>query len=81
MCQVTMEGGGLLEDVELRGAVGPVGGVTLGGDSAVDQHDLDQDALLAEVPQTLNVVTHIATQPLGPALLEGYNNAVYIRFE
>ena len=73
MCQVTIEGGGLLEDVELRGAVGPVGGVTLGGDSAVDQHDLDQDALLAEVPQTLNVVTHIATQPLGPALLKGYN--------
>ena len=81
MCQVTIEGGGLLEDVELSGAVGPVGGVTLGGDSAVDQHDLDQDALLAEVPQTLNVVTHIATQPLGPALLEGYNDAVYIQFK
>ena len=66
-------GGDLLEDVELRGAVGPVGGVALGGDSAVDQHDLDQDALLAEVPQTLDVVTHITTQPLGPALLKGYN--------
>ena len=45
--RVTNQRGDLLEDVELRGAVGPVGGVTLGGDSAVDQHDLDQDALLA----------------------------------
>ena len=76
--RVTNQRGDLLEDVELRGAVGPVGGVTLGGDSAVDQHDLDQDALLAEVPQTLDVVTHIATQPLGPALLEGYIDAVYV---
>lgn len=65
----------ILEDVELRGAVGPVGGVALGRHPAVDQHDLDQDALLTEVSKTLNVVTHIATQPLGPALLLEYNNA------
>ena len=51
----------ILEDVELRGAVGPVGGVALGRHPTVDQDDLDQDALLTEVSQTLNVVAHIAT--------------------
>ena len=50
----------VLEDVELRGAVSPVRGVALGRHPAVDQHDLHQDTLLAEVPQALNVVTNIA---------------------
>ena len=50
----------VLEDVELGGAVSPVWRVTLSRHSAVDQDDLHQDALLAEIPQTLNVVTHIA---------------------
>ena len=50
----------VLEYVELRGAVSPVWGVALGGHPAVDQHDLHQDALLAEVPQALNIVTNIA---------------------
>ena len=35
------------------------------------QHDLHEDALVAEVTQTLDVVAHVAAQPLGPALL-GY---------
>ena len=50
----------VLEYVELRGAVSPVWGVALGRHPAVDQHDLHQDTLLAEVPQALNVVTNIA---------------------
>ena len=62
----------LLENVQLSGAVCPVGGVALspGRHPAVDQHDLDQDALVTEVPETLDVVTHIASQTLGPALLD-----------
>ena len=36
----------------------------------MDQHDLHQDGLLAELPQGLDVVTHVAPQPPGPALLE-----------
>ena len=51
----------VLEDVELGGAVSPVWRVALSRDPAVYQDYLNQDALLAEVPQTLNVVTHIAT--------------------
>ena len=51
----------VLEDVELRGAVSPVWRVALSRDPAVDQDDLHQDTLLAEVSQALNVVTHIAT--------------------
>ena len=53
----------LLENVQLSGAVCPVGGVALspGRHPAVDQHNLDQDALVTEVPETLDVVTHIAS--------------------
>ena len=36
----------------------------------MDQDDLDQDGLLAQVPQGLDVVTDVAPQPPGPALLE-----------
>ena len=59
-----------LENVELGGAVAPVLGVCGGGGHpAVHQHDLNEDALVAEVTQTLDVVAHVAAQPLGPALL------------
>ena len=61
-----------LENVELGGAVAPVLGVCgggRGGHPAVHQHDLNEDALVAEVTQTLDVVAHVAAQPLGPALL------------
>ena len=36
----------------------------------MDQHDLHQDGLLAELPQGLDVVADVAPQPPGPALLE-----------
>ena len=36
----------------------------------MDQDYLDQDGLLTQVPQGLDVVTHVAPQPSGPALLE-----------
>ena len=64
-----------LENVELGWAVAPVlgvGGGGRGGHPAVHQHDLHEDALVAEVTQTLDVVAHVAAQPLGPALLR-YN--------
>ena len=36
----------------------------------MDQDDLHQDGLLAQLPQRLDVVAHVAPQPPGPALLE-----------
>ena len=60
----------VLEDVELGGAVSPVWRMALSRDSAVDQDNLHEDGLLAQVTQGLDVVTDVAPQPPGPALLE-----------